>query len=124
VENSAGTDLLKVNDAGQATVFGSMTAGYYVAGNSVYAGNYAQVRSTKIVAATTGIGINIQTSTTNITPDASAILQADSTTQGFLPPRMTDAEKNSITSPAAGLMVFDTTANQMSYFNGSGWVNF
>jgi len=58
------------------------------------------------------------------TPNASAILQADSTTQGFLPPRMTTAEKAAIASPAAGLMVYDTTLNQMSYYNGSTWVNF
>jgi len=55
---------------------------------------------------------------------ASAILQADSTTRGFLPPRMTTAQKLAIASPAAGLQVYDSTLNQMSYYNGSTWVNF
>ena len=55
---------------------------------------------------------------------ASAKLQVESTTQGFLPPRMTTAEKAAIASPAAGLMVYDTSLNQMSYYNGSTWVNF
>jgi hypothetical protein len=55
---------------------------------------------------------------------ASAILQADSTTKGFLPPRMTTTQKNAIASPAAGLQVYDTTLNQMSYYNGSSWINF
>jgi hypothetical protein len=54
---------------------------------------------------------------------ASAI-SVESTTQGFLPPRMTTAQKNAIASPAAGLMVYDTTLNQMSYYNGTAWVNF
>jgi hypothetical protein len=57
-------------------------------------------------------------------PSASALLQVDSTTQGFLPPRMTTTQKNAISSPAAGLMVYDTTLNQMSYYNGTSWVNF
>lgn len=51
---------------------------------------------------------------------ASAILQADSTTQGFLPPRNADPAAN-ITSPATGLMVYDTAADR-PYFNGTtGW---
>jgi len=55
---------------------------------------------------------------------ASARLDVESTTQGFLPPRMTTTQKNAIASPAAGLMVYDTTLNQMSYYNGTAWVNF
>ena len=57
-------------------------------------------------------------------PNASAILQTDSTTKGFLPPRMTTTQKNAITTPPAGLQVYDTTLNQMSYYNGTTWVNF
>lgn len=58
------------------------------------------------------------------TPASSAILQADATTQGFLPPRMTTAQKTAIASPVAGLQVYDTTLNQMSYYNGTAWINF
>lgn len=56
--------------------------------------------------------------------NASAKLQVESTSKGFLPPRMTTAQKNAIASPSAGLMVYDTTLNQMSYYNGTAWVNF
>jgi hypothetical protein len=63
------------------------------------------------------IGIN------TISPNASAILDVASTTQGFLPPRMTTTQKNAIASPATGLQVFDTTLNQMSYYNGTTWTN-
>jgi hypothetical protein len=52
--------------------------------------------------------------TTNV--DGSAILQADSTTQGFLPPRMTTTQKNAITSPANGLVIFDTTLNKLCVY--------
>ena len=40
--------------------------------------------------------------------DASAVLQADSTTKGFLPPRMTKAQRDAIASPANGLMIYQT----------------
>ncbi len=55
--------------------------------------------------------------------NASAILQADSTTKGFLPPRMTTTQRNAIASPAAGLMVYDTTLNLPHFFNGTIWVS-
>ncbi|MDD4554177.1 MAG: fibrobacter succinogenes major paralogous domain-containing protein [Bacteroidales bacterium] len=39
-------------------------------------------------------------------PDASAILDAKSTTKGFLPPRMTHVQMYAIQNPATGLVVF------------------
>jgi hypothetical protein len=55
--------------------------------------------------------------------NASAQVEVNSTTKGFLPPRMTTTQKNAIASPATGLQVFDTTLNQMSYYNGTTWTN-
>ena len=52
----------------------------------------------------------------------SAVLQADSTTQGLLKPRMTTTQKNAISSPAAGLEVFDTTLGRPCFYSGSAWV--
>ena len=103
---------------------GSMTAGYFSAGTSILGAAYTRVRTTKLYPSQSGSGINVQADATSTAPDASAILQADSTTQGFLPPRMRTGEKNAITSPAPGLMVYDTDANQMSYWNGGAWINF
>jgi hypothetical protein len=54
--------------------------------------------------------------------NASAKLQVDTITQGFLPPRMTTVQKLAITSPATGLQVYDTTLNLMSFYNGTAWV--
>jgi hypothetical protein len=54
---------------------------------------------------------------------ASARLAVNSTTQGFLPPRMTTTQKNAITSPATGLMVYDTTLNLISVYNGTMWIS-
>lgn len=53
---------------------------------------------------------------------SSAALEIDSTTKGLLFPRMTTSERTSITTPAAGLMVYDTTKNALYYYNGSSWV--
>lgn len=39
------------------------------------------------------------------------MLTLESDKQGFLPPRMTDAERDAITSPADGLIIFNTTEN-------------
>ena len=55
---------------------------------------------------------------------ASAVFQIDSTTKGFLPPRMTEAQRDLISAPAAGLMVYNTTTNLMNFFNGTIWMAF
>jgi hypothetical protein len=47
---------------------------------------------------------------------ASSRLTINSTTQGFLPPRMTTTQKNAISSPAAGLVVYDTTLNKLCVY--------
>jgi hypothetical protein len=52
---------------------------------------------------------------------ASSILTMESTTQGFLPPRMTTTQKNAIASPATGLVVYDNTLNKLSVFTGLVW---
>jgi hypothetical protein len=52
---------------------------------------------------------------------ASAKLEISSTTQGFLPPRMTTTQKNAIASPATGLVVYDSTTNKLQCYNGSTW---
>lgn len=51
-------------------------------------------------------GGNVGIGTTS--PNASAILQTDSTSKGFLAPRMTAAQKSAISSPATGLLIYQT----------------
>jgi hypothetical protein len=55
------------------------------------------------------------------TANASAILDAQSTTKGVRMPNMTTTQKNAISSPAAGLIVFDTTLAKLCVYSGSAW---
>ncbi|MCB2218977.1 MAG: DUF1566 domain-containing protein [Bacteroidetes bacterium] len=57
-------------------------------------------------------------------PASSAILEANSTEKGFLPPCMTEAQRDAISNPVAGLQIFNTSTNQPNYYNGSIWMNF
>lgn len=52
---------------------------------------------------------------------ATAALQVDSTTKGFLMPRMDTTARNLISSPASGLQVYDTTLNTICTYNGTNW---
>jgi hypothetical protein len=58
---------------------------------------------------------------TSGTKNTTAKLQIDSTTKGFLPPRMTTTQKNAIGTPAAGLVVYDTDTNKLCCYNGTSW---
>jgi uncharacterized protein (TIGR02145 family) len=62
-----------------------------------------------------GIGI--------LSPASSAKLDISSTTQGFLPPRMTTAQRNVIPAPVAGLVIFNTSTNSLEFKSSSEWVS-
>ena len=116
VQNSSGTQLMKVQDNGVSTFGGNIiNTGYYTY-SSLFVGPLFY-----------GNGYHVNTSGNAVfgsdTLVTSAQLAIDSTTKGFLPPRMTTTQKNAISTPAAGLVVYDNTLNQLSYFNGTSWVN-
>lgn len=59
---------------------------------------------------------------TNNAPDPSAVLDVQSSTRGFLLPRMTTSQRNAIVSPAIGLEIFNTTTNCLQmYLPQSNW---
>ena len=71
---------------------------------------------TMTAAAQVGIGTT--------SPAASSALDVESTTGGFIAPRMTTAERTAIASPATGLLVFQTDGTGgFYYYTGSAWVN-
>jgi hypothetical protein len=60
-----------------------------------------------------GVSIN----ETNTTPDPSAMLDVQSNEKGVLVPRMTQAQRNAIANPAAGLLIYQTNQTPGFYFN-------
>jgi hypothetical protein len=118
---------------GTARVRGNFQVGVGSEILQLYTGNYRSF----IDGSGTGI-MNIRVLTTNVMTlttngvamnlagesfvNASSIFELISTTKGFLPPRMTTTQRNAIASPAAGLMVYDTTLNAMFYYNGTIWI--
>jgi len=54
--------------------------------------------------------------------DQSAVLELFATDKGFLLPRLTTSERDSIANPAEGLIVYDTDLNKLLYYH-NGWKN-
>lgn len=50
-------------------------------------------------------------------------LTVTTTTDGFLGPRLTTAERDAISTPPAGLMIYNTTLNSYQVYNGSSWAS-
>jgi len=76
-----------------------------------------------LIASVQAGGLRIYNSGQSYGPAAaSAVLQADATNKGFLPPRMTTVQRNAISSPAEGLMVYDTDLHSPYVFNGTSWI--
>jgi hypothetical protein len=141
-KNSANTDLFTIWDDGAVGVKTSTNAGFAFDVNGT-----ARVVTKVVTPILEGVssgrvdlkyGFGTSTPSSNIlsvgyagepailigsgTTQNSSMIQMNSTTQGFLPPRMTTTQKNAIATPATGLMVYDTTLNLISVYNGTTWI--
>ena len=141
VQNSAGVDRFKIQDDGTTT----LTVSKSTLSNSIIGPEariaivpYSASIGTLFNSVSTNGGANypvtfwatdffaeitggLQIATSAVSVNASAKLQVDSTTRGFLPPRMTTTQKNAIATPSAGLVVYDNTTNKLCCYNGSTW---
>ena len=63
----------------------------------------------------------VSINTDGTAPDNSAMLDVKGTTHGFLIPRISTAMRDVIPSPAAGLLIYNTTTNLLNVYNGSTW---
>ena len=114
VQTSAGLPSLQVLDSRSVRVNGGSGNGLTLeVGGTLEATSSSYLRG--------GVyGFNGFFAGMNSGESAVAIIQADSTTKGFLPPRMTTTQKNAI-SAVAGLVVYDSTTNKLQCYNGSTW---
>jgi hypothetical protein len=66
-----------------------------------------------------------QTGIGTTAPHASAQLEVSSTSKGFLPPRITTQQRDLITAPVAGLVVWCSDCafdGELQVYNGSAWI--
>ncbi len=128
VGNSAGVNL----NGGGANVFIGYQAGFDVTtgynniiiGDYAFSGIVANNINDNIIFGTSGIIKARMFDTGNwvfqnggtFTDIASAQVAVNSTTKGFLPPRLSTTQKNAIATPAAGLVVYDTTLNKLCVY--------
>ena len=121
--------------SGDATTMGAIGGSSTTNGGTITAGvlNLAPADATNGGIVTTGsqtfagdktltgtLGVGIATLAT------SAVLEASSTTKGFLPPRMNYYQRTQIASPVAGLTIWCNncgTSGEMQVFNGGAWTN-
>jgi len=75
-----------------------------------------------VLMAGTAISQTIAINSTGANAAASSILDVSSTTNGLLIPRMTTTQRNAISTPATGLMIWNTTDSSLNQYRGtSGW---
>lgn len=130
VQNSNGVTGLTVFDNGNVSVGGSANSGYQLFGNGAWFNSgsiYTPALYLSNIFPASGGSTNFYTNSNNFkigtsaTATASAVFEVDSTTKGVLFPRMTTTQKNTIATPAAGLVVYDSTTNKLCCYNGSSW---
>lgn len=81
------------------------------------------LKSTLLIVAAIFISFsaNAQVGIGTTDPHASSILELSSTTSGLLIPRVTTTQMNNISSPATGLVVYNTTESCIYFFDGANW---
>jgi hypothetical protein len=116
---------LKINDSANGrtlSIYKNAGSNYLIDSNSDtrlsygWGGNYFW----KLNGQTKSMAMSSTVSDPNA--DTSAIVDFQSTTKGFLPPRMTTAQRLAIASPAASLIVFDTDVQNLCYRRDGVWV--
>ncbi|SDD23571.1 hypothetical protein [Williamwhitmania taraxaci] len=67
------------------------------------------------------VNAQVAINTTGDGPHGSAMLDITSTSKGLLIPRMTEAERDAITNPSSGLLIYQTTNESFYYWDGGTW---
>jgi hypothetical protein len=57
------------------------------------------------------------------TVNPQAALEVNSTTSGLLPPRMTTHQRDNIDPTIEGMVIYNTSINNLQHYNGTSWVS-
>jgi len=106
------------NTFNQTGTASGITRGLYVAPTLTAAADFRAIETTVGKVIFNGTGNVLVGTSTDVT---SSKLTVESTTQGFLPPRMTTTQKNAIATPAEGLVVYDLTLHKLCIYTGAVW---
>jgi len=119
---------LTVNGTISATTYGNLPNTLYTGDGTLqnnrivdlssFTLNFSSTTNPDVLSLNNGsIGVGVSN------PNSSSVFEISSTTKGFLGPRMSETERLSITSPAAGLVVYQTDNDEGYYIHKSfGWV--
>lgn len=129
--NGAAIDFRLADDSAACNITAATINGsnLVISGGTVTTQNLASTGYKDRLSAATWLTVDDTTAKCNFkttslfatsgTIDASAQLQIDSTTRGFLMPRMTQAQILLILTPAAGLMVYNTDIQAPCFYDGT-----
>ena len=121
VATNSGDDIGFINFANDIMVSGEVEAYVGAVSNSGGRRRGELVFGTGDASSNEKMRIDYQGNVGIGTTNPSAKLDITSTTGGFLPPRMTTTQRNAISSPATGLVIYNTTDNVLNFYNGTSW---
>lgn len=114
--NGVYTEISSDHPGGNVRLFTNGGFGIMTSGGQFSLGSYAPTTNAKLhvegaAQVTTVLGIGSSTA-----PVASAQVEVTSTTKGFLPPRMTTTQRDAISSPAEGLVIYNLTTHKLNVY--------
>lgn len=115
----AGAEQSDYNGTFTVTVASSSTFTYTVSGTPATPATGTLTAQSGTLRSLRLLGSAVQVGTGSV--DAAAAVQVDSTTKGLLPPRMTSTQRDAITSPPAGLVVFNSTTGKINVRGNAAW---
>ena len=145
IQNNGNTSSLDYNDAGTLTLTsGGSTIGvinnsgsnfYNIRSLGGFGSSRVELSGLMDIYDNNGVlGIRVNTAYTGIAqpsaigqttaPAAQAQLELVSTTRGFLPPRMTTAQRDAIATPPDGLLLYNTTSKTYQFRINGNWEEF
>lgn len=95
------------------TVNGWTTYDFHSIGDAIFDGGVAVENNLTVNSGKLSVG--------TLSPSASSIVDLVSTTKGVLLPRLTATQVAAVSSPANGLLVYETTDHKFAYYNGTDW---